>query len=377
MSAWNGSAEHSPFVKSWRPVVLTHSPSGPTGTDVSSLQSAESARGIVIGLEKNVTDATRPADPTLDQPAPSSFAGTLARGGITLRREETTTLQINVGYLCNQSCRHCHLGAGPGRTEVMSRETMAAVESFAKRGAFSVIDLTGGAPELVPGIEDFLERLVALAPRLLFRANLTALAGRPQLIGLLARLRVVVVASFPSLNEAETDTQRGQGAFETSLATLRQLNAAGYGRDPFGLELDLVSNPVGGSLPPDQATSEARFHRELAATWGITFNRLYNLTNVPLGRFRTWLTTAGNLEGYLRQLAESFNPGAVSGLMCRNLVSVSWDGMLYDCDFNLARDLPLGGVLRHVATAEGPPRPGAAIATGDHCFACTAGSGFT
>jgi radical SAM/Cys-rich protein len=324
-----------------------------------------------------VTEAARPADSTPGQSASHSFAGVLARGGITLRRAETTTLQVNVGFLCNQSCRHCHLGAGPGRTEVMSRETMAAVASYAERGGFPVIDLTGGAPELVPGIEDFLEQLVSLAPRLLFRANLTALAGRPQLIDLLARLRVVIVASFPSLSETETDVQRGQGAFVTSLATLRQLNAAGYGRDDTGLELDLVSNPAGAFLPPDQATSEARFHRELAATWGVSFNRLYTLTNVPLGRFRTGLTSAGNLEGYLQQLADSFNPGAVDGLMCRNLVSVSWDGLLYDCDFNLARDLPLGGVRRHVSTAESPPRPGAAIATGDHCFACTAGPGFT
>jgi radical SAM/Cys-rich protein len=308
---------------------------------------------------------------------PYSFAGTLARRGIELRRGETTTLQVNVGFLCNQSCSHCHLGAGPSRTEVMSRETMDAVESFAQRGEFSVIDLTGGAPELVPGIEGFLERLVRLAPRVLFRTNLTALTGRAGLVDLLARLRVVVVASLPSLSASQTDAQRGDGVFEASLASLRLLNAAGYERDDSGLELNLVANPAGACLPPDQVAATAQFQRELAETQGIAFNQLYTFANVPLGRFRSWLTATGTLEQYLRQLAESFNPRAVSGLMCRSLISVSWEGMLYDCDFNLARGLPLGGVRTHVSSAERVPPPGTTIATGDYCFACTAGAGFT
>jgi radical SAM/Cys-rich protein len=317
------------------------------------------------------------ATPTPEAPAPDSFAGTLARSGVELRRGETTTLQVNVGFLCNQACRHCHLKAGPDRTEVMSRETMDAVEAFARRGGFSVIDLTGGAPELVPGIEGFLERLAPLAPRLLFRANLTALAGRTDLIALLSRLRVVILASLPSLSASQTDSQRGDGVFETSIGTLRMLNTAGYGREGSGLELDLVSNPPGTSLPPGQTPAEAQFHHELASTWGLTFNHLYILANMPLGRFKSWLTSSGNLEAYLRQLAAAFNPCTISGLMCRSLVSVSWDGVLYDCDFNLARGLPLGGVRTHVSSAEGAPPPGTAIATGDHCYACTAGSGFT
>jgi radical SAM/Cys-rich protein len=318
-----------------------------------------------------------PATPELETPALDAFARALARGGVVLRRAETTTLQVNVGFLCNQSCRHCHLSAGPGRTEVMSRETMSAVVAFAGRGAFSGIDVTGGAPELVPGIEGFVERLAPLAPRILFRANLTAMAGRADLVDLLARLRVVVVASFPSLSASQTDTQRGNGVFETSIGTLRMLNAAGYGREGSGLELDLVSNPAGAFLHPGQAATETRFHRELARTRGVTFNHLYTFANVPLGRFRAWLTSSGNLEGYFRQLAEGFNPGTVGGQMCRNQLSVSWDGVFYDCDFNLARGLPLGGVRRHVSTAVGAPPPDTAIATGDPCFACTAGSGFT
>ena len=322
-------------------------------------------------------EACRPETPTALTPGPASFASALARRGVELRRGETTTLQVNVGFLCNQSCRHCHLSAGPHRTEIMSHETMLAVEAFAGRCRFSTIDLTGGAPELVPGIEDFLERLAPLAPRLLFRANLTALAQRTELIDQLARLHGVIVASFPSLSANETDTQRGGGVFEASIATLKTLNAAGYGREGSGLELDLVSNPTGAFLPPGQAATEAQFHRELARTRGVTFNHLYTFANMPLGRFQEWLMAANHAEGYLRQLAAGFNPCTLDGLMCRNLVSVSWDGVLYDCDFNLAAGLPQGGIRRHVSSAAGPPPPGSTIATGDHCYACTAGSGFT
>jgi len=305
------------------------------------------------------------------------FAETLTRSGVELRRGETTTLQVNVGFLCNQSCWHCHLSAGPNRTEVMSPETMDAVEAFARQGGFSTIDITGGAPELVPGIEGFLERLAPLAPRLLFRANLTALSDRPALLARLARLNASIIASFPSLSASQTDSQRGNGVFETSIGTLRTLNAAGYGREGSALELDLVSNPGGAFLPPGQAPTEALFHRELARTWGISFSHLYTFANMPLGRFRAWLETSGNLDGYVRQLAGGFNPCTVGGLMCRNLVSVSWEGVLYDCDFNLACGLPLGGVRRHVSSAATAPPPGTAIATGDHCYACTAGAGFT
>lgn len=324
-----------------------------------------------------VVNGICPAVPALLVPGPAPFADALARSGVELRRGDTTTLQVNVGFLCNQSCWHCHLSAGPDRTEVMSRATMDAVEAFAKRGGFSAIDITGGAPELVPGIEGFLERLAPLTRRVLFRANLTALARRADLVELLARLRVVVVASFPSLNAAQTDSQRGEGVFESSIGTLRRLNAAGFGREGYDLELDLVSNPGDTSLPPAQAQLEALFHRELAATWGITFNRLYTFANMPLGRFKDWLAASGNLERYLRKLAAGFNPCTVSDLMCRSLVSVSWDGTLYDCDFNLACGLPLGGARRHVSSAEGAPPAGTPIATGEHCYACTAGAGFT
>jgi len=213
----------------------------------------------------------------------------------------------------------------------------------------------------------------------MIRSNLSVLNDRErdELTGLLKDRRVVIVASFPSYNEAQSDSQRGKGVFQASIDALRKLNAMGYGQSGTGLELDLVSNPTGAFLPTPQGQMEQRFREVLKKKWGIVFNHLYSFANVPLGRFRQWLLQSGNLESYLQRLASRFNPCAVEGLMCRTLVSVSWDGYLYDCDFNLARDLPLGGTRTHVSHMEGPPEPGSAIAVGDHCYTCTAGAGFT
>jgi len=308
-----------------------------------------------------------------------TFRQTLAKQALKLERGKTTTLQINVGLLCNQSCRHCHLDAGPHRPENMSAQTAQEVIAYAERSRFDVIDITGGAPELNPNIETLIKELSPLAPRLMIRSNLSALEERyrGEWMGLLKDHRVVIVASLPSTNEAQADSQRGRGIFQTSLDTLRKLNAMGYGQDGTGLELDLVSNPTGAFLPTPQGQTEQRFREILTKKWGIVFNHLYSFANAPLGRFRQWLLQSENLESYLQRLASSFNPCAVEGLMCRTLVSVSWDGILYDCDFNLARDLPMGGRRTHVSHMEGPPEPGSPIAVGDHCYTCTAGAGFT
>lgn len=316
-------------------------------------------------------------DPAPQPGAVEPFAACLERHGLALTRAETTTLQVNVGLLCDRACRHCHLEAGPGRTEVMSAATMAQVIACARRLPFGTVDVTGGAPELVPGIEGLLEGLAPLVPRLLFRANLTALADRPELVATLAGLRAVVVASFPSTSASQTDAQRGEGVWAASLAMLQSLNELGYGRPGTGLALDLVSNPAGAFLPPAQAAAEERFRRDLARRWGVEFNRLYTFANVPLGRFRAWLQRSGNLEGYLEKLAGAFNPCTVEGLMCRTLVSVDWQGWLHDCDFHLARGLGLGGRRLHVTELAQTPAPGTPIAAGDHCYACTAGAGFT
>ncbi|MDA8164625.1 MAG: arsenosugar biosynthesis radical SAM protein ArsS [Desulfobacteraceae bacterium] len=307
------------------------------------------------------------------------FAERLAGHGLELRRGTAQTLQVNVGLTCNQACRHCHLAAGPGRSESMDRATMAQVAAFAARSRFRCIDITGGAPELNPDLEWFLAALAPLAPRLMLRSNLTALAARPheELLALCRRHRVAIVTSLPALNASQTDAQRGEGVLATSLAMLRKLNGLGYGRPEAGLELDLVANPTGAFLPPSQCQAEQKFRGDLARKWGIVFTRLFTFANVPLGRFRKWLKESGNFENYMERLAAAFNPATVEGLMCRTLVSVAWDGFLYDCDFNLAAGLPAGSVRRHVSQMAGPPAPGEPIATGDYCYACTAGAGFT
>ncbi|UCD32770.1 MAG: arsenosugar biosynthesis radical SAM protein ArsS [Desulfobacterales bacterium] len=307
------------------------------------------------------------------------FSVTLSRHGLKLNRNKTHTLQINVGFLCNQTCRHCHLNAGPNRKENMASGIIDEVISYAKRSRFDTIDITGGAPELNPNIERLIEKMVPLAPKVMLRPNLSVLndCKREHLIQLLKSNRVVVVASFPSLNELQMDSQRGSGIFQISIDALKSLNAIGYGQDGSGLELNLVSNPTGAFLPPSQAAAEKRFRQILKKKWGIVFNNLYNFANVPLGRFRRWLITTGNLQKYMDKLYASFNPCAIDGLMCRTLVSVSWDGYLYDCDFNLSRGLFMGGRKIHVSEMPGPPEKESHIATADHCYTCTAGAGFT
>jgi len=268
------------------------------------------------------------------------FRQTLAKHGLTLERDQTTTLQVNVGLLCNQTCLHCHLSAGPGRKENMNSKTLDQIVDYAGRSSFEIIDITGGAPELNHNIVNLIERLSPLAPRIMIRSNLSALndGGREHLFELFKEHRVVVVASFPSLNEAQTESQRGHGIFSISISALKKLNALGYGEDESRLELNLVSNPTGAFLPSSQPETERRFRQVLLKKWGIIFNNLFTFANVPLGRFRDWLLKSGNLENYIEKLASSFNPCAVEGVMCRTMVSVSWDGYLYDCDFNLARD---------------------------------------
>ncbi len=307
------------------------------------------------------------------------FSLALSRHGLKLNRSKTDTLQINVGFLCNQTCRHCHLTAGPDRKENMGSGIVDEVVSYAKRSRFETVDITGGAPELNPNIGKLIERLAPLAPRIMLRSNLSALKDgkRDDLMELLLSHRVVIIASFPSLNELQSDSQRGEGIFQISIDTLKKLNSLGYGRDGTGLELNLVSNPTGAFRPPSQIETEKRFRQVLKKKWGIVINNLFNFANVPLGRFYRWLNTSGNLEKYMDRLCSDFNPCAVEGVMCRTLVSVSWDGYLYDCDFNLAKGIFMGGHKIHISEMPGPPEPDTHIVTADHCYTCTAGVGFT
>jgi radical SAM/Cys-rich protein len=310
---------------------------------------------------------------------PSDFKQTLERHGLELTRGVTTILQINVGRACDLACRHCHLEAGPNRTELMAPETTEAVIACAQRLHFATIDITGGAPELLPQLPYLVEQLAPLTARQIVRTNLTALA-RPDSAGLpeLYRLyRVAIVASLPSVNAAQTSSQRGDDTWETSIAMLRRLNELGYGMEGTGLELDLVANPTGAFLPAGQAQTERRFHQDLQRRYHISFNNLFTFANVPLGRFRFWLEQSGNLDDYRQKLAECFNPCTLQDLMCRSLISVDWNGFLYDCDFNLAVGLHHGEQLCHISNLTELPHPGTPIPVGDHCFSCTAGTGFT
>lgn len=328
-----------------------------------------------------------PSPATILQPKRSSeektleitpFKSTLSKHNLALIRKPTHTLQVNLGFLCNQTCRHCHLDAGPGRKENMDADTLEEVVAYAQRSHFEIVDITGGAPELNPHLTKLIEKISALAPRIMLRSNLSALKeNMSRLIDSLKSHRVVIVASFPSLNVSQTNSQRGQGIFEESIEVLKALNAVGYGRNGSGLELNLVSNPTGAFLPPSQEQTEKRYHQILQKKWGVTFNSLFNFANVPLGRFRRWLIQTGNFENYMQKLVSNFNPCAIEGLMCRTLVSVSWEGYLYDCDFNLARGLYMCGKKIHVSEMPGPPEPGTPTVTADHCYTCAAGSGFT
>jgi len=306
------------------------------------------------------------------------FKLTLANHNLALVRNKTHTLQINLGFLCNQLCQHCHLSAGPGRKENMNLKTVDAVVEYAARSGFETIDITGGAPELNPNLAYLIEKISPYASRVMLRSNLSVMKDEfSDLADLLKSHRVVLVASFPSINITQTDSQRGEGIFDDSITVLKKLNDIGYGPNGAGLELHLVSNPTGAYLPPVQEQAEKRFHQVLENKWGVVFNNLYSFANVPLGRFRQWLLRSGNFEKYMTKLTSNFSACAVEGLMCRTLVSVSWDGYLYDCDFNLARGLLMGGRKIHVSDLRGPPKPGSNIVTADHCYTCTAGSGFT
>ena len=297
-----------------------------------------------------------------------------------LRRRRLETLQVNLGYRCNQSCLHCHVNAGPNRTETMDAETAALVLQVLRARRPQTLDLTGGAPELSPHFRDLVTGARALGVRVIDRCNLTILSepGQDDLAEFLAAHGVEVTASLPCYSPANVDRQRGDGVFERSIAALRRLNALGYGEDEGALVLNLVYNPQGPSLPPPQAALEADYKRELMAHFGIRFNRLFALTNMPIQRFGSTLVSKGTFQGYMQLLRSAHHDDNLDTVMCRSLISVGWLGDLHDCDFNQMLGLP--------ARLNGSPRPhlrdllhhdgdGEAIRTADHCYGCTAGQG--
>ncbi|MBF0171476.1 MAG: arsenosugar biosynthesis radical SAM protein ArsS [Nitrospinae bacterium] len=316
--------------------------------------------------------------PCEETAGPPPFGRALADAGLSLTRGKTTALQVNVGLACNLSCRHCHVEAGPDRREAMDETTVRQVIDYARRHRFAVADLTGGAPEMNPHLPTLVEGLAPLVEKLMVRTNLTLLARPPydRLVDLFASRRVALVGSLPSLNREQTDAQRGEGVFDRIMESLTRLNGKGYGVEGSGLTLDLVANPTGAFLSPAQEGVEKRFREILARKGGIRFSHLFAFANVPLGRFGQWLDEKGARQGYYQKLADSFNPCAVGGVMCRTQISVGWDGALYDCDFHLANGTPLKGGPLHVGEGR-LPEPGAPIALCDYCYTCTAGSGFT
>jgi radical SAM/Cys-rich protein len=313
------------------------------------------------------------------EPLPSpSFDATLAHHGIrALSRNSPATIQVNVGKLCNQACHHCHVDAGPKRTERMTRATAERViEMLAASARVGTLDITGGAPELNENFAMLVEQARALGRKVIVRCNLTVTLepGMEWLVDFYRRMGVELVCSLPCYTADNTDRQRGAGVFDKSIVALKNLNAAGFGRG--ALRLDLVYNPIDASLPPPQAELEAQYRDELTRNFGIVFDRLLTITNMPIARFANQLRAAGNDSAYMSLLVNHFNPATVDALMCRDLVSVGWDGRLYDCDFNQMLEIPIGeraATIWDIDDVGG--LAGARIATGSHCFGCTAGAG--
>ncbi len=307
------------------------------------------------------------------------FEEKLASAGLLpLHAAGIAVFQINVGKLCNQTCHHCHVDAGPNRRESMSRETAQDCIRALARTGIPALDITGGAPELNPNFRWIVEQARALGRHVMDRCNLTVLLlpSQADLAEFLARHGVEIIASLPYYRGAQTDAQRGEGVFDKSIEALRRLNALGYGREGSGLLLDLVYNPVGAFLPPKQAAIETQFKRELGRRYGIVFNRLYTITNMPISRYLEFLLDSGNYEGYMERLANAFNPAAAQNVMCRSTISVGWDGTLYDCDFNQMLELTTNhGAPTHVRYFDFAALANRRIVTGNHCYGCTAGAG--
>lgn len=297
-----------------------------------------------------------------------------------LRRKRLQTLQVNLGYLCNQSCKHCHVNAGPNRTEVMTSDTVDAVIDFLDESQVKRLDLTGGAPELNPYFRRLVIAARALNVEVIDRCNLTVLleSGQEDLAEFLAGQEVEIVASLPCYSEENVNSQRGKGVFHDSIIALRQLNRLGYGEANSGLQLNLMYNPTGPFLPPSQRTLEVDYRQHLDDQYGIHFNQLFTLVNMPIQRFGSTLVSKGEFEDYMTLLRGSFSSENLSKVMCRELISVDWQGLVYDCDFNQMLGLPLlidGNKRPHIRDVRPVNLEDQPIGVADHCYGCTAGSG--
>jgi len=312
-----------------------------------------------------------------------SFERRLGDLGIGLKKVCLDTVQINLGRLCNQTCLHCHMEAGPGRKEVMTRETALSAVDFVKASGAGTVDLTGGAPEMNPSFRWLTDRLARLGKQVSVRSNLTVLLTRElqDVPEFLAKRGVTIFASMPCYTEENVDVQRGSGVYRESIGALRRLNELGYGREGTGLALHLVYNPGGAFLPGDQGALEMDYRRELASRFGLAFNSLITITNQPIGRFASCLNRSAEMGSYAALLAGSFNAANLPLLMCLRQVCISWDGLLYDCDFNQCLGLPPAEAPHLYRIGKIAPKELAArlveraVKIGNHCYACTAGSG--
>ena len=315
----------------------------------------------------------------LDQVDVKPFGRALAESGLSLLTATgVEVLQINVGRLCNQTCSHCHVDAGPDRREVMTWETMEHCLAAIASAKIPVFDITGGAPEMNPDFRKLVEHASELGCRIIDRCNLTILMapGFTDLPEFLAKHRVDVVASLPCYLAENTDRQRGDGVFDQSVAAIRRLNELGYAQSGSGLNLTLVYNPVGNSLPPSQESLEADYRRELKQRYDIDFTNLITITNMPISRFLDDLVRNNELDAYMETLVNAYNPLAARGVMCRNTLSVNWDGRLHDCDFNQMLELPLSDAQpQHIRDFDGALLAHRPIVIGQHCYGCTAGTG--
>ena len=287
--------------------------------------------------------------------------------------------QMNLGKMCNQTCKHCHVDAGPDRTEIMTRETMELCLAALDKNDIPTVDLTGGAPEMNPDFRWLVEQLSARGKHILVRCNLTIILANKKFHDLpefFKMHRIEVVSSLPYYNARRTDNQRGDGVFDKSVQALQRLNEAGYGKEDTGLRINLVYNPAGAFLPGSQQTLEAEFRKELRRQFRIEFNELYVITNLPISRFLDYLLVSGNYESYMEKLVQSFNPVAAQNVMCRNTLSIGWDGYLYDCDFNQMLDLKVQPVTaQHIRDFNSSLLGHREIVIGQHCYGCTAGAG--
>ncbi|WP_340064586.1 arsenosugar biosynthesis radical SAM (seleno)protein ArsS [Ascidiimonas aurantiaca] len=302
-----------------------------------------------------------------------------AMGQFPLKPKKLEILQINVGYMCNQVCSHCHVDAGPDRKEIMTRETMQECLNVIKNTGAHTLDLTGGAPEMNPDFRWFVEEAAKAGIKdFIVRSNLTIIVANKKYHDLpefFKKHRIHVVSSLPFYKRGKTDKQRGDGVFDASIKALKMLNAVGYGREGSGLILDLVYNPSGAFLPSDQQAMERDFKTALKEDFDIDFNHLFAITNLPISRFLEYLIASDNYEDYMYALVEAFNPSAVTNVMCTNTISVSWDGWLYDCDFNQMLGLKVNSKVKHISAYNEEVLQNRNIIISQHCYGCTAGAG--